>query len=195
MITRFTRPALLFAIMFSAGHLLAQTSPAASAAKEDEFARKKPETKMIEVIQTDSLPAEALMKRAVHWIKEEPFTYRKTAGTTTGNKAECIAMFPVKPKELNPQVDYTGKITMKVLIECKNSRYRFTISDIRHESKNGQTTAGSIDNVVPECGSVAMHDQIWRRLKAEALHNAATVITDLKKAMEYDPVETNEDDW
>lgn len=150
---------------------------------------------MSEVITTDSLPSSALMKRAVGWIKAESDRYRKTGGTTTGTKAECVASFPVKPKELNPEVDFTGKITMKVVIECKDSRYRYTVSDIRHESKSGRTTAGSIDNVVPECGSVAMHDQVWKKLKGEALRSAALVVSDLKRGMSEDPQEKNDDEW
>lgn len=195
MITRITRTAFLLSLAFSAPELTGQTAGATAPKQEDEFARKKPETKMSEVITTDSLPASALMARAVAWIKADSDKYRKTSGTTTGNKAECMASFPVKPKELNPEVDYTGKITMKVLIECKDSRYRYTVSEIRHESKSGRTTAGSIDNIVPECGSVAMHDLVWKKLKGEALRDAAMVVSDLKKGMSEDPVEVNEDDW
>ena len=194
MSTPITRPAFLLALMFAGGMSFGQTT-AATTKQEDEFARKRPETKLVEVITTDSLPPDALMKRAVAWIKEESPKYRKSSGTTTGTKAECTASFPVKPKELNPEVDYTGKITMKVVIECKNSRYRYTVSDIRHESKNGRTTAGSIDNEVPECGSVNMHDQIWKKLRGEALRNAALVVADIKLGMSQDPIEINDDEW
>src|SRR4051812_43005759 len=98
-------------------------SQAVEAAKpaEDEFAKKKAETKMTEVIPTDSAGAGELLKRAVNWIKLENYQYKKSSGTTTSSKAECTASFPVKPKELNPEVDYTGKIVMKVVIECKDS--------------------------------------------------------------------------
>src|SRR5436305_589702 len=102
-----------------------ETPKTGEAAKkeEDEFAKKKVETKLSEVIPTDSISAAELLKRAVSWIKVESEKYKKSSGTTTANKAECSASFPVKPKELNPEVDYTGKITMKVVIECKDSKY------------------------------------------------------------------------
>src|SRR5687768_5876510 len=102
---------LLFVLSFSSFVFSQSTAPAK---EEDEFAKKKPETKIIEVVPTDSMPASELMKRAVGWIKAESIRYRKSSGTTTGSKAECTASFPIKPKELNPDVDYTGKIMMKV---------------------------------------------------------------------------------
>lgn len=196
MIIRLFRNTLPAAILLLSSGVAAQTPNAQAKGKEeDEFALKTKETKLSEVITTDSLPAGDLMKRAIYWIKVENPKYKKSSGTTTGNKAECTASFPVKPKELNPEVDYTGKIMMKVLIECKDSKYRYTVYDIRHESKSGRTTAGSIDNVVPECGSQAMHAQVWKRLKGEALRNAAKVVADLKEGMASLPEETNEDAW
>lgn len=174
-----------------AGSLAAQDSP-----KEEDFPKKVTETRFTDVIATDSLPAAELLKRAVNFIKIEHQQYKKTAGSTSGSKAEFIASFPVKPKELNPEVDYTGKITMKVLIECKSSKYRYTVSDIRHLSKNGRTTAGSIDNPVPECGSMAMNDIVWKKLRGEALRDANVVVNDLKSGMSTAvPAQEKGDDW
>ena len=163
--------------------------------EEDEFAKKVVETKLTAVVETDSLPAEGLVKRAVTWIKLESLKYKKTGGTSTSSKAECEVSFPVKPKELNPEVDYTGKITMKVVIECKQSKYRYTVSEIKHVSKKGNTSGGSIDNIVPDCGSMVMKDQVWKRLKAEALTVASQVVVDLKVGMETIEQEEKADEW
>lgn len=166
-----------------------------TAKEEDEFAKKKPETKLMEVIPTDSLPASELVKRAVFWMKQESLKYKKTNATTTGNKVECMASFPVKPKELNPEVDYTGKITMKVVIECKDSKYRYTVSEIKHISKSGNTNGGNIDNVVPECGSMGMNEITWKKLKGQALTISAEVALDIKAGMAQEPTEAKEDEW
>jgi hypothetical protein len=163
--------------------------------KEDEFSHKKQETKLSEVIPTDSVASSELVKRAVSWIKAETNKYKKSSGTTTAGKAECTASFPIKPKELNPQVDYTGKITMKVVIECKDSKYRYTISEIKHISKSGTTSGGNIDNEVPECGSNYMHDIVWKKLKGEALRDAAQVVVDLKEGMSKSASDSKSEDW
>jgi hypothetical protein len=189
-ITRFAAAAVL--TVLSATTVFGQGAPAKP---EEEPAKKKNETKYTEVVATDSLPSSELMKRAVNWIKADDYTFKKTGGNTTGSKAECTIAFPVKAKELNPQVDYTGKITMKVVIECKDSKYRYTVSDIRHVSKSGNYDGGSVDNSYPECGSQTMNETIWKRLKGEALRDAANVVANLKDGMSKDSKESSKDDW
>jgi hypothetical protein len=174
----------------------AQTNTATPAAKEvDEFAKKKEEIKLTGVIPTDSATVAALMKRATAWAKLEAPTYKKTNATSTSSKLECIASFPVKPKEINPQVDYTGKVTMKVVIECKDSKYRYTVNEIKHISKNGRSSGGSVDLDVPECGSMGMTDIVWKKLRGEMLTGAAKVADDLKIAMSLIPAESPVDEW
>ena len=199
MTTKFKLKVLALAFIFgstiSYGQTPAENKPAEPAKQEDEFAKKKAETKLTEVIPTDSLAASELVKRAVAWIKTESIKYKKSSGTTTGSKVECTASFPVKPKELNPEVEYTGKVTMKVVIECKDSKYRYTVSDIKHISKSGNTNGGSVDNAVAECGSMSMNDIVWRKLKGEAMRGVAQVVLDLKAGMSLIPTEAKTDEW
>lgn len=162
---------------------------------DDDAPKKKNETKISEVVPTDSLPASELLKRAVNWVKLESNRYGKTSGVTTGAKAECTATFPVKPKELNPEVDYTGKISMKVTIECKDNKYKYTISQIKHISTSGKTTAGSIDNKIPECGSMVMGDLIWKKLKGEAMKGSAKVVEDIKEGMKVSSSDAGKEEW
>ena len=157
--------------------------------------KKKEETKISEVVTTDSLPSSELMQRAVNWVKVENPKYTKASGVTTGTKAECIVTFLVRPKELNPECDYTGKITMKVVIDCKDNKYKYTISHIKHISKSGRTTAGSIDNVVPECGSMIMTDLIWKKLKGEAMTKAGSIVSDLKDGMKVSSKDFGKEEW
>ena len=81
------------------------------------------------------------------------------------------------------------------MIECKDSKYRYTVSEIKHISKSGLTTGGSIDNIVPECGSMGMHEMVWKKLKGEALRDAAQVVTDIKIGMSLIEPETKADEW
>lgn len=164
-------------------------------AAHDEFAKKKQETKFTEVVTTDSLPAAELLKRAMNWIKSENPAYVISGGTSTSGKAECTISFLIKPKELNPQVDYTGKVTMKVVIECKGSKYRYTVSDIRHISKSGKTTGGSIDSFYPECGSQIMPEILWKKIKGEAIRDAGVIVVAIKDAMKIDSSTGSKEDW
>jgi hypothetical protein len=186
---------ILFLILFLFSNSIILKAQEVSA-QTDEFAKKKVETKLMEVvIPPDSIDQAELVKRGVNWMKLESKTYFKTAATSTSGKVECIVSFPVKPKDLNPEVDYTGKIMMKVLIECKPGKYKYTVNEIKHVSKKVQTNGGSIDNKVPECGSMAMNDLVWKKLKGEALRGASQVVADLKVGMLYDSGNTPADEW
>jgi hypothetical protein len=170
------------------------SSPAKSTEEMPKL-KKKEETKITEVVNTDSVPSSELLKRAVNFVKVENTKYSKTNGVTTGSKAEFTANFPIKPKDLNPQIDYTGKLSMKVSVECKDSKYRYTISYLKHTSLSGKASGGSIDNVVPDCGSMGMSDVTWKKLKGELMKNANLVLADLKEAMQKSSSEGNKDEW
>ncbi len=181
------------AFLFSVA-LSAQTTEA-KPKDDEEVPKKKVETKMSEVIMTDSLPSSELLNRAINWMKAESYKYVKKSATSSASKAECVASFVIKPKELNPEVDYTGKVLMTVVIEVKDSKYRYTVSEIKHLSKSGKTSGGSIDNLVPECGSMSMKEMTWKKLKAEALKNASIVVADIKEGMNKPSEEVKTDEW
>ena len=84
---------------------------------------------------------------------------------------------------------------MKVLIECKVGRYKYTISDIKHSSKNGKATGGSIDNTVPECGTMHITEIEWKKIKGEALQNVKKVSDEIKPIMAYDTANNTGDEW
>jgi hypothetical protein len=164
--------------------------------EEDEFAVKKTETKIFEVITLpDSADQKELNMRADIWLKKESNLYKKTNGSQSNNKTECTISFQIKPKIINPEIDYTGKISMKLVIECKVGRYKYTISDIKHTSKNGKATGGSIDNTVPECGTMHITEIEWKKIKGEALQNVKKVSDEIKPIMAYDTANNTGDEW
>ncbi len=181
----------LFLFLFGfSGHAFSQETAAGTEPK----GKPKKETKYTETIPTDSVSGGELLKRAVNWVKLDVPKYDKLNGVTTSAKAECVASFSIVPKELNPQCDHTGTITMKVVIECKDRKYRYTINSIKHTSKSGKTSGGSIDNVVPDCGSMIMSDIQWKKIKGEAIKFANYTINDIKEAMMLDSKGYG-DDW
>lgn len=162
-----------------------------SFSQESESAEEK---KFQEVVVTDSVSAANLMKRAVNWVKTDSKRFAKTNGVATGTKAECVAKFKIRAKELNPVTDFTGIIEMHVSIDCKDNKYRYTISRIKHISNNGKASGGAIENIVPECGSMTMSDNTWKKIKGEAYKNAGMVISELKEGMTKIPAESK-DEW
>ncbi len=185
----FLKVSLLSFILIS-GNSFSQEVP-----KEHKEAVKHDAFKLSEVILKDSTAASELMKRAVNWVKADSPRFTKTNGITTGTKAECIAVFKVKPKELNPVCDFTGTITMHVSIECKENRYRYTIGKIEHVSANGKNSGGDINNVVPECGSMTMPANEWKKIKGEGKRGSEAVVSELIEGMDLRSTSGKKDDW
>lgn len=142
------------------------------------------------------MAASELLKRGVNFVKTETKKYTKKNGVTAGSKAECVVEFPYKPKELNPAADVQGTITMHVCIEAKEGKYRYTISKISHNAKNGDFSGGDVYNEVPKCGSMKLPSDLWKRIKSEALKNSALVVTDIKEIMQLSSsLPVNSDEW
>ncbi|MCW3078483.1 MAG: hypothetical protein JWO32_3092 [Bacteroidetes bacterium] len=181
---------IMVVVVLATNGIKAQAIPAG-----DDMPKAHKETKLTEIIPTDSVSSAELLKRAVNWVKIESAKYGKTNGISSGSKAECSVTFPVRPKELNPVCDYTGKVTMKVIIECKDSKYKYTIEHIKHVSNNGKTTMGSVDNVIPDCGSMIMPDLTFKKLKGEALKDAGAVINDIKESMKQSSALSSKEEW
>lgn len=133
--------------------------------------------------KTGPMNSAEILKRAVNYVKIETPKYTKGSGVTTGSKAECLAIFVYKAKELNPQADADGTITMHISIDAKEGKYRYTISKINHVSKNPEYSGGDVYNDVPKCGSMKMPSETWKKIRSQALKNATTVTNDLKEAM------------
>lgn len=194
MITRFTA-LVFFGLVVSSAPVLGQTTTPTPAAQDDETQKKSEEVKIMEVVLMDSLTVEELMKRAVNWVKTETPKYKKASGASTSNKVECTVNFPIKPKELNPETDYSGKMTMKVVIECKENRYKYTVSQIKHVSKSGKASGGPIELDVPECGSMSLQALTWKKIKGEGTRDAQQVVVDLKAAMFTSVQAAVEEEW
>jgi hypothetical protein len=84
---------------------------------------------------------------------------------------------------------------MRVIIECKDNKYKYTVDHIKHVSTSGKTSLGSIDNIIPECGSMIMPDLTQKKLKGEALKYAGSIASEIKLSMKKSSDEVEKGDW
>ncbi len=147
-----------------------------------------------EIIIKDSVPAKELLGRATTWAqkKHPKFEKQNAVGGTT--RVESDVEFKIKPKELNPPHDFTGKIVMHVKIEVKDGKYKYTINKVKHIADNGKNSGGDITKDIAECGSMFLPEMTWKKIKGEAIRDANIVAEDIKEAMST-PVKTVSEDW
>jgi len=139
-------------------------------------------------------PKAEVLKRAQNWYTLKNDKIKKSNGTNSGEKVSCNLSFPFKQKVLNPESEVDGTISMDLIIEAKEGKYRYTIKNIKHQATKAGRSGGDIYSVVPECGSMRVSDKTWKLIKKEAFINAQIVAEDLKAIMIKD-VDNKKDDW
>jgi hypothetical protein len=139
-------------------------------------------------------PAGEVLKRAQHWYTLKNPKIKKSNGTNSGQTVSCNLSFPFKQKLLNPENDVDGTISMDLVIEAKEGKYRYTIKNIKHKANKAGMSGGDVYAVVPECGSMKLSDKTWKIIKKEAFTDANLVVEDLKEKMNKE-VEAKKDDW
>lgn len=139
-------------------------------------------------------PQAEVLKRAQHWYTLKNEKIKKANGTNSGEKVSCNVSFPFKQKTLNPENEVDGSISMDLIIEAKEGKYRYTIKNIKHKASKSGMSCGDIFAVVPECGSMKVSDKTWKLIKKEAFINAQIVAEDLKEQMNRE-VESKKDEW
>ncbi len=139
-------------------------------------------------------PQAEVLKRAQNWYTLKDNKIKKANGTNSGEKVSCNVTFPFKQKVLNPVDDVDGTISMDLIIEAKEGKYRYTIKNIKHQARKSGMSGGDIYAIVPECGSMKVSDKTWKLIKKEAFINAQLVAEDLKEKMNRE-VEGKKDEW
>jgi len=146
---------------------------------------------------TEMMPATVaeLSKRANYWYSTKNKKFEKSSGGGSGSQVVCSIKFLYKPKELNPANDVEGEITMRMTMDCKEGKYRYTVDKIEHKAKRGKSSGGDVFNEVPACGSMNLNSVIWKQIKSAGLTNAKIVADDLKAKMAKPVPTSGKGDW
>jgi len=84
--------------------------------------------------------------------------------------------------------DYTFNFT------AKEGRFRYVITDIKHEGKEEYIHSGGIiENEKPECGSMNMSKKTWKNLKAQVHDNLTALSKDFEQHMSN--ASSEDSDW
>jgi len=150
----------------------------------------------IDTMPPKPMAAEEILKRAINFMKTDTKLYIKDNKITTGTKAECVATFKYRPKELNPGADVEGIISMHLSIEAKEGKYRYTITKITHTANKAECSGGNVYNDAPACGSLKVPPDLWKRIKGEAFRQTGVLISDIKAIMKIPSSKpVNADEW
>jgi hypothetical protein len=175
--------------------------PAPAPVEDNSKKKKKHQTEEPPPVVADTgspmmpAPVSEISKRAGNWLNSKSTKYTKTNGASNGSTTSCLITFPYKQKTLNPENDVDGKITMDVIIEAKEGKYRYTIKNVKHVADKAGMSGGSIYENVPECGSMKCTDLTWKHIKSAAYADIQMVSDDLKAKMKEEGDQKKKDDW
>ena len=174
-------------------------TPVATEEHSKKGGHKKHQEEVVPVADTGSstipAPAGEIAKRAGNWLKAKSSKYIKANASNTGSTVSCNIEFVYKQKILNPENDIDGKITMDIIIDVKEGKYRYTIKNIKHVAAKDGLSGGSIYEKVPECGSMKMSDLSWKHVKSASYADIQRVVYDLKAKMKEDGDGKKKDEW
>ena len=105
--------------------------------KKQEVIEEPPPTEEVMDTLSPTVPASVaeMTARATAWLNSKNKKFTKEEAYTSGGKVGCKVKYPYKPKALNPTSDIEGEITMKVTIDFKEGKYRYTIDNIKYNSQ------------------------------------------------------------
>jgi len=141
------------------------------------------------VVKVDSASATILYSRAKRFVAE---TYKSGKTVTDLDDATTTTII------LKPLMDsYSSSVSMSAIssscsasvkytftIECKDGRYKYTLSDFHHVIDIGQCGAGGdLTSEKPACGYFLLFKKTWAKIKASADAEAKALIEALNKAM------------
>ena len=76
---------------------------------------------------------------------------------------------------------HDGEINAKVMIACKEGKYKYEITDITHTSTRGN--GGKMENKIPECGKYTLTLEGWGAIRGQVKTEIPKIVESLKAAM------------
>lgn len=155
------------------------------------------EIEFTEVISVDSAGSSTLYSRA------RLFVANAFNSSTDVTKLEDASTGTIVTKGLLPR-NYInpfnkgqgGHVSFKLTIQCKDGRYRYSVTDFVHQDRlHSSFTGGPLENERPQCGTFNMPRKSWEKIKSETAARVERFVAEMKATMNGSTVFSANDDW
>ena len=147
------------------------------------------------IVNCDSSNTRDIYTAAKLWALNAFGTGRPAAQVNNGQKA-TIVFKPAVPVRTEGGV-LAGNVYYTFTIECKDGKYKYTLTDFKHQMSPETTTCdgGSLENDTYVCPQLIMNKKnFWAGVKQQTNDNVTTLITDMKKSIS-NTLHTKKSDW
>ena len=144
-----------------------------------------------DVVKVDGVSASDLYVRANEWFVKTFNSANSVIQMQDKEAGKIIGKGYVPVKSMGYDA---GGFDFTINFAAKEGRYRYVITDIKHDPKtSNMKSGGAIENEKPECGTMYMFKKQWKKLKVQAHESLTAMHKDLVQYMSETASE--EEDW
>jgi hypothetical protein len=137
---------------------------------------------LTEILNVDSVPAQILYSRVKLFIAENFKSAKTVIQLDDAETKTIVVKGGVIPYIKNAFAGRTYGISMFTLkIQCKDNKYKYTLSDIYHEKvSSDEHSGGSFENDKPACGTAFLNNKAWHKIKDNSIEQINSLIALMK---------------
>lgn len=141
----------------------------------DKETKKITYTEVVEINRT--IKKATIETRISNWVKEKKYLAKtKQEPTSFAFKGNIVLVYPSATTGKNEK----GVVEFVCTLYPKDGRYKYVISNFKHNGINGRGSGGDLENSAPECGKYVLPLGSWAKIKAEVHKQMPEIIADMK---------------
>ncbi len=130
----------------------------------------------------ESTKANDIYDRAFAWVQSKK--YKMISSDKASGTIVCEATAPVVYPGPRVGMNDKGIVKFIITISAKDGRYRYEMTNFKHEGAGGKGNGGNLELAKAECGKYVLPDAGWAKIKKDTPAIVKDIITDLKVGIE-----------
>jgi hypothetical protein len=142
---------------------------------------------------SDNINKDAIYDRAFSWAQNNKF--RITQMDKANGVMTCEGAFPVTYPGPRVGMNDNGLVKFTVTVNAKDGRYKYEITNFKHEGAKGKGNGGPLESKSAECGKFVLPDGGWAKIKKDTANKMTDIINDLKASISPQGNAPAKEDW